>query len=86
MNAGRRAKKHLGVVFIVALCGLVVTAVQAGELHQAASRGDLAAVDALLLAGGVELDKSDAMGTPLHHAIMGQHYRVAKRLIAAGRT
>ena len=84
MNAWRRAKCHLGVVFVVALCSLAVATVRAGELHQAASRGDLAAVDALLLVGSVDLDKSDAMGTPLHHAIMGQHYRVAQRLISAG--
>jgi hypothetical protein len=84
MDAGRVAKNHLAVVFVVVSCGLAVAAVQAGELHQAASRGDLAAVDALLLAGSVDLDKSDAIGTPLHHAIMGQYYRVARRLIAAG--
>jgi ankyrin repeat protein len=84
MNAGRVAKNHFAVVFVVASFSLAVATVQAGELHQAASRGDLAAVDALLVAGSVDLDNSDAVGTPLHHAIMGKHYRVARRLIRAG--
>jgi uncharacterized protein len=84
---GRRImnpKGHRTVFFAVALSSLMSATVHAGELHQAASRGDLAAVDALLLISAVDLDEVDSMGTPLHHAIMGRYYAVAKRLIAAG--
>ncbi len=70
--------------FAVVLSSLMSATVHAGELHQAASRGDLAAVDALLLSSTVDLDEVDSMGTPLHRAIMGRYYAVAKRLIAAG--
>jgi len=84
VNTGGGARKHLAMALAVALYSPAVATVQAGELHQAATRGDLTAVNALLLGGRVDLDKSDAMGTPLHHAIMGRHYRVTQRLIAAG--
>jgi ankyrin repeat protein len=66
------------------LFNLTVVTAKAGELGQAASRGDLATVDLLLQNGSEALDERDALGTPLHRAIMGQHYRVARRLIAAG--
>src|SRR5689334_13857028 len=76
------AVRRFAMIFGLVLSSLL--AVRADELHDAASRGDLATVNALLLAGKVDLDKVDATGTPLHHAIMNRRYAVAKRLIGAG--
>jgi ankyrin repeat protein len=84
MNPGGCRGEVLALVIAVALSSFMSATVYAGELQQAASRGDLAAVNALLISRTLDLDEVDSMGTALHHAVMGRHYDVAKRLMAAG--
>jgi ankyrin repeat protein len=53
-------------------------------LHYAASRGDLAVVE-LLLVAGANVDKRTHDGSiPLHEAALGGHLDVARALVAAG--
>ena len=54
------------------------------ELHLAAQEGDLASVRRLL-ASGCDVNTFDSIGrTPLHYAVEGEHYDVAKLLIESG--
>src|SRR5262249_38298959 len=83
MSAKPCPRKYLSTVLALSLCSLAGGKAEAGGLHQAASRGDLAAVNALLETESAAIDESDGMGTPLHHAVMGHYYRVVQRLISA---
>ena len=67
-----------------ALALLIAGQVAAAELHDAARRGDLAAVEKLL-AAGAQVDATDGSGaTPLYLAAGEGHAAVAARLLAAG--
>jgi len=84
MDLGGYAVRLIVGGLVAAPIGMLSAPLTAGELHEAASRGDLAAINALLPLDPVDLDEVDALGTPLHRAIMGRHYRVVRRLMAAG--
>ena len=66
-----------------ALALLVAGQAAAAELHGAARRGDLAAVDKLL-AAGAQVDAMDGGASPLYLAAEGGHGKVVARLLAAG--
>ena len=63
---------------------LVALEAAATELHDAARRGDLAAIERLL-AGGAQVEATDGSGaTPLYVAASEGHAAVVVRLLAAG--
>ena len=67
----------------LALALLIAGQATAAELHGAARRGDLAAVDKLL-AAGAQVDAMDGGASPLYLAAEGGHANVVARLLAAG--
>jgi cytochrome c len=69
------------VRFVLALA--VAWEASAAELHEAARRGDLAAVEKLL-AGGAPADAADGGATPLYVAASEGHVAIVVRLLAAG--
>jgi ankyrin repeat protein len=72
------------VAALAILLGVLSASALAGQLHDAASRDDVAAVEALL-AEGVEIDARDEDGeTPLIRAILEDHIDVVELLIAHG--
>ncbi|MGH8706844.1 MAG: ankyrin repeat domain-containing protein [Burkholderiales bacterium] len=74
----------MGPVFRIVLALLVAWEVSAAELHDAARRGDLAAIDRLL-AAGAKVDAIDGGGaTPLYVAANEGHAAVVPRLLKAG--
>jgi len=84
MDLGGFSRRLLAGGLVAVPIGILSATLEAGELHEAASRGDLAAINALLRLDSVDLDAADVLGTPLHRAIMGRQYRAARRLVAAG--
>jgi len=82
MQCRRRVSSLLATV-VVGWFVMTGTSVHAGDLHTAAQRGDVAAIDALL-ANHASIDERDMIGTPLHYAVMGGQVAAAKRLIDAG--
>lgn len=72
---------HWVVPFALAL--LLAREASAAELHDAARRGDLAAVERLL-AAGAQVDATDGGATPLYLAAGEGHAAVVARLLAAG--
>jgi cytochrome c len=74
----------MGWVLRFALAFVVSWEASAAELHDAARRGDLAAVERLL-AGGVRVDAVDGNGaTPLYVAASEGHSALVIRLLKAG--
>jgi cytochrome c len=74
----------MGWVVPFALALLLAWEASAAELHDAARRGDLAAVERLL-AAGAQVDATDGGGaTPLYLAAGEGHAAVVARLLAAG--
>jgi len=74
----------MGWVVPFALALVLAWEASAAELHDAARRGDLAAVERLL-AAGAQLDATDGGGaTPLYLASGEGHTAVVARLLAAG--
>jgi cytochrome c len=74
----------MGRVVPFALALLLAWEAYAAELHDAARRGDLAAVERLL-AAGAQVDATDGGGaTPLYLAAGEGHAAVVARLLAAG--
>ena len=72
------------IAAVVVLAGIVSASALAGPVHDAASQGNVAAIEALL-AGGAEIDARDPGGeTPLIRAILEGHADVAELLIADG--
>ena len=70
----------LSILFLV----LIFTApVAAAPIHDAAKKGDVAALDALL-AAGADVNESDGFGTPLYFAARRGHLAAAKLLIERG--
>lgn len=56
---------------------------QAAAIHDAAKKGDVAAISAALDAGA-NVNESDAVAPPLYYAVSGAHLEAAKLLIEAG--
>ena len=74
----------MGRVVPFALALLITGQAAAAELHEAARRGDLAAVEKLL-AAGAQVDAPDGGGaTPLYLAAGEGHAAVVARMLAAG--
>lgn len=69
---------------MILLLVAVPTRASEREMLQAARRGDLAAVERFIGAGGRLDPRSEAGETPLLMAIQGGHRAVARRLIEAG--
>jgi cytochrome c len=55
----------------------------AAPIHEAAKKGDLAAVAAALDAG-VDANASDGLATPLYYAVTKRHFEIAKLLLSRG--
>ena len=68
-------------LFIPLLLAPIVS--HAAALHDAAMKGDIAAITAALDAGA-GVDESDRQGTPLYLAVRGGHFAAAKLLIERG--
>lgn len=73
----------MGWVVPFALALVLAWEACAAELHDAARRGDLAAVERLL-AAGAQVDATDGGATPLYLAAGEGHAAVVTRLLAAG--
>ncbi|TPJ32730.1 ankyrin repeat domain-containing protein [Mesorhizobium sp. B2-6-5] len=71
------------LLFILLLFVPIPTASYAAAIHDAATKGDVAAITAALDAGAV-VDESDGKATPLYLAVKGGHYAAAKMLIERG--
>ncbi|MGX5844359.1 ankyrin repeat domain-containing protein [Mesorhizobium sp. ArgA1] len=71
-----------GMLWLMCFCLLPLTS-QAAAIHDAAKKGDVAAV-AAALDSGVGVDESDGSGTPLYLAVRAGHLAVAKLLIERG--
>ena len=74
------------LLFNLLLLAPVPTTSYAGAIHDAAKKGDVAAITAALDAGaGVdETDESDVRMTPLYLAVRGGHFEAAKLLLDRG--
>lgn len=77
--------KKLGLIMVFSLCGaLSAVPARGGELHNAAYRGDLKQIKALL-AQGADIAAHDEMDqTPLHVAIDAGHPEAAQLLLDRG--
>jgi cytochrome c len=69
--------------FFGLVLGLFPAASQADAIHDAAKKGDVAAV-ATALDAGADVNEPDAFGTPLYHAVRRGHLEAAKFLIERG--
>jgi cytochrome c len=67
----------------VFICLSVLATAQGGPLHDAAGKGDLAAIAAALDAGA-DIEEQDKGATPLFLAVRGDHPQAAELLIARG--
>lgn len=71
------------MLFFAMMLGLFPVAAQAGPIHDAAKKGDVAAIAAALDAGA-DVNEADGFGTPLYHAVRKGHLAAAKLLIERG--
>lgn len=79
--------KKNGLIIISALLIIFMFAsvVQAGEIHKAAEKGDVAKVEKILKANPCLLDSLDKDGyTPLHKAVLKNKIKVVELLLAKG--
>jgi ankyrin repeat protein len=72
------------VATLAILVGVISASALAGPLHDAASKGDLAAIEALLAEGAEINARGEGGETPLIRAILEGHVDVAELLIARG--
>jgi cytochrome c len=71
-----------GILWLAWFCLMPVTS-QAAAIHDAAKKGDVAAISAALDAGA-DVNESDGLAAPLHYAVNRQHLDAAKLLIERG--
>ncbi|RWF59780.1 MULTISPECIES: ankyrin repeat domain-containing protein [unclassified Mesorhizobium] len=71
------------LVLVPLLFAQIPTASHAAAIHDAATKGDVAAITAALDAGS-DVDESDGKATPLYLAVKGGHLAAAKLLIERG--
>lgn len=71
------------LLFISLMLLLFPNLSRAAAIHDAAVKGDVAAVTAALDAGA-GIDESDGQATPLYLAVRGGHFEVAKLLVERG--
>jgi cytochrome c len=74
---------RVDLIFFLVLFLLIAPPSYAAEIHEAAKKGDVAAITVALNAG-VEVNASNGIATPLYYAIDGAHLDAAKLLIARG--
>jgi cytochrome c len=70
------------MLLLICFCLIPVTS-QAAAIHDAAKKGDIAAIAAALDAGA-NVNESDGLAAPLHYAVNRQHLDAAKLLIERG--
>ncbi len=71
-----------GMLLLICFCLIPVTS-QAAAIHDAAKKGDIAAIAAALDAGA-NVNESDGLAAPLHYAVNRQHFDAAKLLVERG--
>ncbi|WP_353646128.1 ankyrin repeat domain-containing protein [Mesorhizobium sp. WSM2239] len=71
-----------GMLLLICFCLIPMTS-QAAAIHDAAKKGDIAAIAAALDAGA-NVNESDGLAAPLHYAINRQRLDAAKLLIERG--
>ena len=74
---------RVDLIFFLVLFLLIAPPSQAADIHEAAKKGDVAAITAALDAGA-DVNASNGIATPLYYAIDGAHLEAAKLLIARG--
>ena len=74
---------RVDVILFLALFLLIAPTSQAAEIHDAAKKGDVAAITAAL-GSGVDINASDGIATPLYYAIDRTQLEAAQLLIARG--
>lgn len=70
------------MLLLICFCSIPLTS-QAATIHDAAKKGDIAAISAALDAGA-NVNDFDAFATPLYYAVNRQHLDAAKLLIERG--
>jgi cytochrome c len=73
---------HARTLLLICFCLIPLTS-QAAALHDAAKRGDIAAIAAALDAGA-KVNESDGIATPLLYALNRQHLDAARLLVERG--
>jgi cytochrome c len=71
------------VIFLSICLGLIPATTHAATIHDAAKKGDVAAISAALDAGA-NINESDGTATPLYYAVMVAQLAAAKLLIERG--
>lgn len=71
-----------GMLLLIGFCLIPVTS-QAAAIHDAAKKGDVAAIAAALDAGA-NVNESDGLAAPLHYAVNRQHLDAARLLLERG--
>lgn len=71
-----------GMLLLICFCLIPLTS-QAAAIHDAAKKGDIAAIAAALDAGA-NVNEPDGYATPLYYAVSRQHLDAAKLLIERG--
>ena len=74
---------RVNLIFFLALFLLFPFTSQAAAIHDAAKKGDVAAITAALEAGA-DVNGKDVFATPLYHAVKGGHLEATKLLINRG--
>ena len=74
---------RMSMLFIPLVLAHIPIASHAAAIHDAATKGDVAAITAALDAGA-GVDESDGKATPLYLAVRGGHFAAAKLLIERG--
>src|SRR5262245_37707914 len=77
-----RQLMRIGMLLLIGFCFIPLTC-EAAAIHDAAKKGDIAAIAAALDAGA-NVNDSDGYATPLYHAVNRQHLDAAKLLIERG--
>jgi Ankyrin repeats (3 copies) len=71
------------VIFLSLCFGLISATSQAGTIHDAAKKGDVAGITAVLDAG-VSVNESDGIAPPLHYAVRIGNLEAVKLLVQRG--
>ena len=74
---------RVNLIFFIALFLLFPFTSHAAAIHDAAKKGDVAAITAALEAGA-DVNGKDVFATPLYYAVKGGHLEAAKLLISRG--
>jgi cytochrome c len=78
-----RCPMRLNLIFFLVLFLLVPLTSQAAAIHDAAKKGDVAALEAAL-GSGADVNASNGLATPLYYAVDGAHLEAVKLLVESG--